>query len=113
MPMATSPPGQGTPFPPSPSPYLSHFYRPPAYHLFCRRYWSDSLVVDSIQKDVIRTYPDLHFFLEREGECQMCLQNILFLYAKLNPGIKYVQVTLSVYLYSLPETSTSFTLGDE
>jgi hypothetical protein len=58
------------------------------------RYWSDSLVVDSIQKDVIRTYPDLHFFLEKEGQCQTCLQNILFLYAKLNPGIKYVQVGL-------------------
>lgn len=64
-----------------------------SYAYLFTRYWTDSLVADSIQKDVIRTYPDLHFFLEKEGESQTCLQNILFLYAKLNPGIKYVQVS--------------------
>jgi len=55
------------------------------------KFWSDALLLDSIQKDVIRTYPDLKFFLDSEGRHQEAMQNILFLYAKLNPGIKYVQ----------------------
>jgi hypothetical protein len=56
------------------------------------RYWSDSLLQESIEKDVIRTYPELKFFLEGEGKRQQALQNILFLFAKLNPAIEYVQV---------------------
>lgn len=48
--------------------------------------------MDSIQKDVVRTYPELHFFSEENGACQQVLRNILFMYAKLNPGVQYVQV---------------------
>lgn len=69
------------------------------------RYWDDWLLYESIEKDVIRTYPCLHFFADQsgadgEGEGERghvlspqhaALQRILYLYAKLNPGIKYVQ----------------------
>lgn len=54
-------------------------------------YWRDQSILDSIQVDVIRTYPELKFFLEGEGKCQQIMQNVLFLYAKLNPGVRYVQ----------------------
>ena len=69
------------------------------------RFWSDALLLDSIQKDVIRTYPDLKFFLDSEGRHQEAMQNILFLYAKLNPGIKYVQVAYLAVLLSCSMTS--------
>jgi hypothetical protein len=49
------------------------------------------LLYESIEKDVIRTYPCLHFFAEESGTHYAALQRILYLYAKLNPGIKYVQ----------------------
>mmetsp|Transcript_6702 Transcript_6702/g.10991 ORF Transcript_6702/g.10991 Transcript_6702/m.10991 type:complete len:718 (-) Transcript_6702:39-2192(-) len=54
-------------------------------------YWDDWLLHESIEKDVIRTHPCLHFFAEESGTHYAALQRILYLYAKLNPGIKYVQ----------------------
>lgn len=39
----------------------------------------------------MRTYPSLHFYAEESGVHHASLQRILYLYAKLNPGIKYVQ----------------------
>mmetsp|Transcript_7284 Transcript_7284/g.8347 ORF Transcript_7284/g.8347 Transcript_7284/m.8347 type:complete len:554 (+) Transcript_7284:99-1760(+) len=43
---------------------------------------------EEIWKDAQRTHPGLHFFTE-----QTChtLERILFIYAKLNPGVRYVQ----------------------
>ena len=63
-------------------------------------YWDDWLLYESIEKDVIRTYPCLHFFASDQSGGEeggghsrphAALQRILYLYAKLNPGIKYVQ----------------------
>eukprot|EP00975_Prorocentrum_lima_P039139 8223762-Prorocentrum_lima.AAC.1 len=74
--------------------------------------------MEEIVKDVVRTYPDLHFYTSGmdsangtpEALAEVCerflqsivdmgsseshysaLARILFVYAKLNPGIKYVQ----------------------
>ena len=57
------------------------------------QYWLDAELVEEIHKDVVRTHPDLQFFLDKEhgpGRYE-ALQRILFVYAKLNPGVRYVQ----------------------
>ena len=43
---------------------------------------------EEIWKDVQRTHPGLHFFTEKT---YAGLERILFIFAKLNPGIRYVQ----------------------
>mgnify|MGYP005991600513 CR=1 FL=1 len=48
----------------------------------------DQLLIDEIVKDVTRTHQTYEFF---RREAAQSLANILFLYAKLNPGISYVQ----------------------
>jgi len=61
--------------------------------------WSEhfhnSELLVEIEKDVRRTFPHLHFFnrgeSEKENEHYTALKQILFVYAKLNPGIGYVQ----------------------
>mmetsp|Transcript_6060 Transcript_6060/g.17686 ORF Transcript_6060/g.17686 Transcript_6060/m.17686 type:complete len:824 (-) Transcript_6060:284-2755(-) len=57
------------------------------------RYKADRDLCEEIHKDVIRTHPDLNFYLDREqGPTRYgALQRILFVYAKLNPGVRYVQ----------------------
>jgi len=56
-------------------------------------YKADRDLCEEIHKDVIRTHPDLNFYLDREhGPARYgALQRILFVYAKLNPGVRYVQ----------------------
>ena len=52
------------------------------------------LLLDEIRKDVIRTHPDLRFFLEpEEGLGQKryaALERILFVWAKLNKGVSTI-----------------------
>jgi len=57
------------------------------------RFFKDSELEVEVEKDVRRTFPHYHFFngeaeRERHGEA---VKRILFIYAKLNPGIGYVQ----------------------
>lgn len=49
--------------------------------------------MEEIRKDVIRTHPDLNFYLDPDkGPLRYsAIQRILFIYAKLNPGVRYVQ----------------------
>jgi len=58
-------------------------------------YFRDKEMLFEIEKDVKRTLPHLHFFQNSvEGSTlkhSEALTRILFIYAKLNPGIKYVQ----------------------
>jgi len=49
---------------------------------------SDQELRETIWKDVQRTHPGFHFFAD--SRCEV-MERILFTYAKLNPGIKYVQ----------------------
>ncbi|KAL7487750.1 hypothetical protein ACHAW6_013326, partial [Cyclotella cf. meneghiniana] len=55
----------------------------------------NTLLLDEIRKDVIRTHPDLRFFLEPKDDLGQkryaALERILFVWAKLNKGVRYVQ----------------------
>ena len=48
----------------------------------------DKELREEIWKDVQRTHPGLHFFTEKT---YAGLERILFVFAKLNPGVRYVQ----------------------
>lgn len=50
---------------------------------------TDEQLLDIINKDVERTYPDIDFF--RDEKIQKSLTNILFVYAKVNQDISYKQ----------------------
>ncbi|KAM3327139.1 TBC1 domain family member 13 [Capsicum chacoense] len=58
------------------------------------QFFQDTEIIEQIDRDVKRTHPDLHFF---SGDTpfaksnQDSLRNILIIFAKLNPGIRYVQ----------------------
>jgi len=58
-------------------------------------YFKDQNILVDIEKDVRRTFPSLHFFNHQQEEGKTihyeALRRILFIYAKLNPGIRYVQ----------------------
>ena len=55
----------------------------------------NALLLDEIRKDVIRTHPDLRFFLEPYEDLGQkryaALERILYVWAKLNKGVRYVQ----------------------
>ncbi|CAH8294943.1 unnamed protein product [Eruca vesicaria subsp. sativa] len=57
-------------------------------------FFKDTEVLEQIDRDVMRTHPDMHFF---SGDSvvaksnQDALKNVLTIFAKLNPGIRYVQ----------------------
>ncbi|XP_038991774.1 TBC1 domain family member 13-like [Hibiscus syriacus] len=58
------------------------------------QFFQDSEIIEQIDRDVMRTHPDMLFF---SGDSQLAksnqdaLRNILIVFAKLNPGIRYVQ----------------------
>ncbi|XAR62559.1 hypothetical protein NMG60_11017365 [Bertholletia excelsa] len=58
------------------------------------KFFQDTEIIEQIDRDVKRTHPDMHFF---SGDSQLAksnqeaLKNILIVFAKLNPGIRYVQ----------------------
>ncbi|XP_042988430.1 TBC1 domain family member 13 isoform X4 [Carya illinoinensis] len=58
------------------------------------QFFQDTEIIEQIDRDVKRTHPGMHFFSgdSQFAECnQEALKNILIIFAKLNPGIKYVQ----------------------
>jgi len=58
-------------------------------------FFKDKEFIEEFDKDVKRTLPHLHFFNHDKSigstEHYEALKRILFIYGKLNPGIKYVQ----------------------
>jgi hypothetical protein len=68
--------------------------------LRCRRppptpHTQDVEVQEQIERDVARTHPDMHFFsaASRAAEQHRAqMRRALFVFAKLNPGLRYVQV---------------------
>lgn len=58
-------------------------------------FFKDKELMDEVDKDVKRTLPHLHFFNSDKsiGDTSHyeALKRILFVFAKLNPGIRYVQ----------------------
>ncbi|KAL8201714.1 hypothetical protein R6Q57_010861 [Mikania cordata] len=58
------------------------------------QYFQDSEIIEQIDRDVKRTHPDIPFFSGDSASAkanQESLKNILIIFAKLNPGIRYVQ----------------------
>jgi hypothetical protein len=60
-----------------------------------QQFYENAALLDEVRKDVVRTHPDLHFFLEPDENLGQrryaALERILFVWAKLNRGVKYVQ----------------------
>ena len=57
-------------------------------------FFQDSEIMDQVERDVQRTHPDLDFFVgpsEESSRHREELKRALFLYAKLNPGLCYIQ----------------------
>ncbi|KAK8485562.1 hypothetical protein V6N12_046797 [Hibiscus sabdariffa] len=58
------------------------------------QFFQDSEIMEQIDRDVMRTHPDMHFF---SGDSKLAksnqdaMRNILIVFSKLNPGIRYVQ----------------------
>jgi hypothetical protein len=51
--------------------------------------------MEQIDRDVMRTHPDMHFFSGDTPEAERHrteMKRALFMYAKLNPGLRYIQV---------------------
>ncbi|KAG0593489.1 hypothetical protein KC19_1G334100 [Ceratodon purpureus] len=58
------------------------------------QFFQDTELAEQINRDVKRTHPDMQFFCgDNDFACenQEALKRILFIFAKLNPGIRYVQ----------------------
>uniref|UniRef100_A0A5B7B489 Putative TBC1 domain family member 13 n=1 Tax=Davidia involucrata TaxID=16924 RepID=A0A5B7B489_DAVIN len=58
------------------------------------QFFQDTEIIEQIDRDVKRTHPDMNFFSadsEFAKSNQEALKNILIIFAKLNPGIRYVQ----------------------
>lgn len=58
------------------------------------QHFQDSEIIEQIDRDVKRTHPDMQFFSGNSSLAksnQESLRRILIIFAKLNPGIRYVQ----------------------
>jgi len=59
-----------------------------------RAFFADAEIKEQIERDVDRTHPDLHFFSGQTPAAQghrAAMRRALFVFAKLNPGLQYVQ----------------------
>ncbi|KAL6760277.1 RabGAP/TBC protein [Haematococcus lacustris] len=54
-------------------------------------FFQDEETQQQITRDVMRTHPDLQFFSGRSEGAELHRQRALFMYAKLNPGLCYIQ----------------------
>jgi hypothetical protein len=61
----------------------------------------DATLLEEIRKDVVRTHPDLYFFLEPKDNLGLrryaALERILFVWAKLNKGVRMIIIIILVY----------------
>ena len=57
------------------------------------QFFENASLLDEIRKDVVRTHPDLQFFLEPENQLGQrryaAIERILFVWAKLNKGVRF------------------------
>lgn len=54
----------------------------------------DNEIMEQIDRDVMRTHPDMHFFSGDSADAEQHrkeMKRCLFMYAKLNPGLRYIQ----------------------
>ncbi|KAG2498137.1 hypothetical protein HYH03_003895 [Edaphochlamys debaryana] len=57
-------------------------------------FFTDTETMVQVERDVMRTHPDMHFFTGDSPEAEQHredLKRALFMYAKLNPGLRYIQ----------------------
>ncbi|EFJ41677.1 hypothetical protein VOLCADRAFT_83978 [Volvox carteri f. nagariensis] len=57
-------------------------------------YFKDSEIMVQVERDVLRTHPDMHFFTGDTPDAEAHREDMkraLFMYAKLNPGLRYIQ----------------------
>eukprot|EP00884_Botryococcus_braunii_P013068 jgi/Botrbrau1/21762/Bobra.43_1s0152.1 len=57
-------------------------------------------MLEQIDRDVLRTHPDMHFFSGEDGpplQHRQEMKRALFIFAKLNPGLRYVQGMNELY----------------
>eukprot|EP00878_Enallax_costatus_P018401 GHUV01019370.1.p1 GENE.GHUV01019370.1~~GHUV01019370.1.p1 ORF type:complete len:374 (+),score=126.28 GHUV01019370.1:171-1292(+) len=57
-------------------------------------YFKDNEIMEQIDRDVMRTHPDMHFFsgdTEEAEQHRREMKRCLFMFAKLNPGLRYIQ----------------------
>ncbi|KAK9834207.1 hypothetical protein WJX81_008458 [Elliptochloris bilobata] len=57
-------------------------------------FFKDAEMMEQIDRDVLRTHPDMHFFSGDDGSAvqhRAEMKRCLFVFAKLNPGLRYVQ----------------------
>ncbi|CAK0773869.1 hypothetical protein CVIRNUC_004110 [Coccomyxa viridis] len=57
-------------------------------------FFKDAEMMEQIDRDVLRTHPGLHFFSGDDGAAvthREEMKRALFIFAKLNPGLRYVQ----------------------
>ncbi|KAK9818717.1 hypothetical protein WJX74_002076 [Apatococcus lobatus] len=57
-------------------------------------YFKDAEMHEQIERDVMRTHPDMHFFSGSDGAAVTHRKEMiraLFIFAKLNPGLTYIQ----------------------
>jgi hypothetical protein len=58
------------------------------------QFFDNASLLDEIRKDVVRTHPELYFFLEPEDNLGQrryaALERILFVWAKLNRGVRII-----------------------
>jgi Rab-GTPase-TBC domain len=65
------------------------------YEVLLNDYYESACLMDEIHKDVVRTHPDLSFFLEPQNDIGLrryaAIERILFVWSKYNKGVRYVQ----------------------
>eukprot|EP00798_Chlamydomonas_sp_ICE-L_P024704 gene24704-10340_t len=57
-------------------------------------YFEDNEIMIQVERDVMRTHPDMPFFSGEDPEAvshREEMKRALFMYAKLNPGLRYIQ----------------------
>jgi hypothetical protein len=64
-------------------------------------------LLEEIRKDVVRTHPDLFFFLEPNNNLGLrryaALERILFVWAKLNKGVSVILCVMMMILLLLED----------
>ncbi|BAT74396.1 hypothetical protein VIGAN_01206000 [Vigna angularis var. angularis] len=72
----------------------NQFFQAVVKQIFTLCILQDTEIINQIDRDVKRTHPDMHFFCgdsQFAKSNQEALKNVLIIFAKLNPGVRYVQ----------------------
>ena len=66
-----------------------------------KNFLENATLLDEIRKDVVRTHPDLLFYLDTRDHLGLrryaAIERVLFVWAKLNKGVSYTRITLVLF----------------